>query len=109
MARMAAIMCRAPTMSEHMQLAMFEQSCPECGDSPPRGRIVPGPACSVAILVCTLKNGDANLSGIMDTLTEASDCGRNPAGFGCGLTQRSAGGTDPRRAAVYDSGPSTAI
>ena len=43
LARMASIMCRATTMSEHMQVDMLEEHCPQCGVSPPEGWIVRGP------------------------------------------------------------------
>ena len=58
-----------------MQLAMFEQSCPDCGGSPPQGWIVRGPAftvCSMANLVCTVENADGDLSEVMGSLVEAS-------------------------------------
>ena len=68
MARMAAIMCRATTMSEHMQVGMLEQHCPECGSSPPQGWIVRGPAftvCNVANVFCFLDNQGASLNAIV--------------------------------------------
>ena len=68
MARMAAIMCRATTMSEHMQLAMLEQSCPDCGGSPPVGWLVRGPAftvCNVANVFCFIQNEAASLNQVV--------------------------------------------
>ncbi len=35
MARMAAIMCRATTMSEHMQVGMLHHHCPDLWGQPP--------------------------------------------------------------------------
>lgn len=68
MARMAAIMCRATSMSEHMQVGMLEQFCPECGGSPPKGWIVRGPmftVCNVANVFAFLHNQAASLNGVM--------------------------------------------
>lgn len=71
MARMAAIMCRATSMSEHMQVGMLEQFCPECGGSPPKGWIVRGPmftVCNVANVFAFLNNQAASLNSIMALL-----------------------------------------
>lgn len=71
MARMAAIMCRATSMSAHMQLGMLEQFCPECGGSPPRGWIVRGPmftVCNVANVFAFLHNQAASLNDVMALL-----------------------------------------
>ncbi len=68
MARMAAIMCRATTMSEHMQVDMLEEHCSECGGSPPQGWIVRGPAftvCNVANVFCFLDNRQASLNAVV--------------------------------------------
>ncbi|MCB1803279.1 MAG: DUF2173 family protein [Gammaproteobacteria bacterium] len=68
MARMAAIMCRATTMSEHMQVNMLEEHCPDCGSSPPQGWIVRGPAfsvCNVANVFCFIDNQKASMNGIL--------------------------------------------
>ena len=68
MARMAAIMCRATTMSEHMQVAMLEQHCPDCGSSPPQGWIVRGPTytvCNVANVFCFIDNQNASMNSIV--------------------------------------------
>lgn len=68
MARMAAIMCRATTMSEHMQVAMLEEACPQCGGSPPQGWIVRGPAfsvCNVANVFCLIDNDRASLNEVV--------------------------------------------
>ena len=42
MAKMAAIMCRATTMSEHMQVNMLESFCPNCIDDMRRLVMQPG-------------------------------------------------------------------
>ena len=68
MARMASIMCRATTMSEHMQVNMLEGFCPSCGGIPPRGWIARGPAytvCNVANVFCFLDNGEASVNQVM--------------------------------------------
>jgi roadblock/LC7 domain-containing protein len=68
MAKMAAIMCRATTMSEHMQVEMLEETCPDCGSSPPQGWIVRGPAftvCNIANVFCFLENDKSSLNVIV--------------------------------------------
>lgn len=68
MARMAAIMCRATTMSEHMQVGMLEEHHPNCGVSPPRGWIVRGPAfsvCNIANVFCFVDNRQASLNAVV--------------------------------------------
>lgn len=68
MAKMASIMCRATTMSEHMQVAMLEQFCPACGSSPPQGWIVRGPmftVCNIANVFCFIQNEGASLNQVM--------------------------------------------
>lgn len=73
MARMAAIMCRATTMSEHMQVGMLEQFCPDCGGGPPQGWIVRGPAftvCNVANVFAFLENDKASLNSVMALMRE---------------------------------------
>lgn len=68
MARMAAIMCRATTMSEHMQVGLLEQSFPGCGSSPPQGWIVRGPqftVCNIANVFCFIDNQEASLNTVV--------------------------------------------
>lgn len=68
MARMAAIMCRATTMSEHMQVGMLEQFRPGSGSAPPQGWIVRGPrfsVCNVANVFAFLANDSASLNQVM--------------------------------------------
>lgn len=78
MARMASIMCRATTMSVHMQAGIMESFCRECGASPPRGWVVRGPTftvCNVANVFCFMDsvNGSLNkvLSLMQDKLADA--------------------------------------
>ena len=71
MARMASIMCRATTMSEHMQGNILEAFCPSCGATPPRGWIVRGPAftvCNMANVFCFLDNAAGSLNQVMALL-----------------------------------------
>ena len=73
MARMAAIMCRATTMSGHMQAGMLEQFCPDCGSTPVRGWIVRGPhytVCNVANVFAFLDNSGTSLDGVMALMRE---------------------------------------
>lgn len=68
MALMASIMCRATTMSEHMQFGMLEQHRPNCGGMPPQGWIVRGPAftvCNVANMFCFMDSEKASLNSIV--------------------------------------------
>jgi len=68
MAKMAAIMCRATTMSEHMQGEMLEEHCPGCGVSPPEGWIVHGPAfsvCNIANVFCIVDNNSVSVNHII--------------------------------------------
>lgn len=68
MARMASIMCRATTMSEHMQVDMLEEHRPGCGVSPPEGWIVHGPVfsvCNVANVFCFVDNNAGSVNHIV--------------------------------------------
>lgn len=68
MAKMASIMCRATTMSEHMQSGMLESFCPECGVQPPKGWVVRGPnftVCNMANVFCFLDNSKSSINDIM--------------------------------------------
>lgn len=73
MARMASIMCRATTTSEHMQVGMLEQFCPGCGSSPPQGWIVKGPqftVCNVANVFCFLRNDEGSVNQTMSLMRD---------------------------------------
>ena len=68
MAKMASIMCRATTMSEHMQMGRLRSFCPDCASEPPKGWIVRGPGftvCNVANVFCFLDNSAASLNEVM--------------------------------------------
>lgn len=68
MAKMASIMCRATTMSEHMQMGMLKAFCPDCASDPPHGWIVRGPGftvCNVANVFCFLDNSQASVNEVM--------------------------------------------
>ena len=80
MARMASIMCRATTMSEHMQSGMLEKFCPGCGVQPPKGWVVRGPAftvCNMANVFCFIDNKNSSINDVMAVmdryLGDASD------------------------------------
>lgn len=71
MARMAAIMCRATSMSEHMQTDMLDEFCPDCGAKPAQGWIVKGPqftVCNVANVFAFLRNDQASINEVMSFL-----------------------------------------
>ncbi|MGA0937274.1 MAG: DUF2173 family protein [Sedimenticolaceae bacterium] len=73
MAKMAAIMCRATTMSEHMQVNMLESFCPNCGSTPPQGWIVRGPGftvCNLGNVFAFVKNDTGTLNGLMKLMRE---------------------------------------
>ena len=68
MARMASIMCRATTMSAHMQADMLEEHCPGSGVNPPEGWVVHGPAfsvCNVANVFCFVRHNEASVNRIV--------------------------------------------
>lgn len=76
MARMAAIMCRATTMSEHMQMGMLKSFCPDCASEPPKGWIVRGPGftvCNVANVFCFLDNSASSVNDIMALMMQRLD------------------------------------
>jgi len=58
-ARMASIMCRATTLSAHMESRIIAGVCPDCGLSPVRGWLLRGPdhtVCVVANVFCLIDN-----------------------------------------------------
>ncbi len=68
MARMASIMCRATSLSQHMQVGILESFCPDCGLAPARGWVVHGPnftVCNVANVFCFLDNRGAHLNEVV--------------------------------------------
>ena len=76
MARMASIMCRATTMSEHMQAGILDSFCPDCGLYPPKGWIVRGPiytVCNIANVFCFLDNNTASLNDVVAIMRQHLD------------------------------------
>ena len=76
MARMASIMCRATTMSEHMQAGILASFCPDCGFAPPRGWIVRGPhftVCNVANVFCFIDNTSSSLNAVIAIMRKHLD------------------------------------
>jgi roadblock/LC7 domain-containing protein len=72
-ARQASIMCRATTMSVHMQAEMLSKFCPECGIHPNKGWIVQGPqftVCVVANVFCFLNESQGSLNQIFSYMRE---------------------------------------
>ncbi|OOZ23522.1 hypothetical protein BOW35_02575 [Solemya velum gill symbiont] len=73
MARMASIMCRTTTMSEHMQARILDSFCPDCGILLPQGWIVRGPmftVCNIANVFCFLDNNTGSLNEIVAQMRE---------------------------------------
>ncbi len=71
MARMASIMCRATSLSQHMQVGILESFCPDCGLAPARGWVVHGPdfsVCNVANVFCFLDNRGARLNEVVELM-----------------------------------------
>lgn len=70
-ARMASIMCRATTMSVHMQAEILGAFCDDCGIVPGKGWVVRGPKYSVCVyanVFCFLDNDTASLNEVVTTL-----------------------------------------
>lgn len=70
-ARMASIMCRATTMSVHMQAEILGAFCEDCGIVPGKGWIVRGPTFSVCVyanVFCFLDNQAASLNQVMSIM-----------------------------------------
>lgn len=72
-ARMASIMCRATTMSVHMQSEILGSFCEDCGLTPGRGWMVTGPRFSVCVFAnvfCFVDNGAASINEVMRMLRQ---------------------------------------
>lgn len=72
-ARWASIMCRATTMSVHMQANMLGRFCKDCGITPALGWAVKGPkftVCVVANFFCFLDNERASLNAVMGLMRD---------------------------------------
>ncbi len=70
-ARQASIMCRATTMSVHMQSAILSQFCDHCGLFPNKGWIVKGPVftvCVVANVFCFIDESQASLNQVFNLM-----------------------------------------
>jgi len=71
-ARMASIMCRATTMSVHMQADICGSFCGDgCGMTPGRGWVVRGPRFSVCVyanVFCFLDNERASLNDVLKVM-----------------------------------------
>lgn len=69
---MASIMCRATTMSVHMQ-AEIVGSFSDCGLTPARGWVVSGPrytVCAIANVFCFLDRDSASLTEVLELMRE---------------------------------------
>ncbi len=75
-ARMASIMCRATTMSVHMQSEILGSFSTDCGFNPARGWIVTGPrfaVCVVANVFCFLDKTAASLNDVLGIMRTQLD------------------------------------
>lgn len=73
-ARMASIMCRATTMSVHMQAKILQSFSEGCGLTPGRGWIVRGPGVSVCVYTnhfCFIDNSQGSLNEVMDKMIKS--------------------------------------
>jgi roadblock/LC7 domain-containing protein len=72
-ARMASIMCRATTLSVHMQGEILNSFSEGSGLSPSKGWVVRGPAftvCVVANVFCFLDNAKASLNDVLGLMRQ---------------------------------------
>lgn len=72
-ARWASIMCRATTMSVHMQAEILGAFCQDCGIVPGKGWVVRGPKFSVCVyanVFCFLDNATASLNDVVALMRE---------------------------------------
>jgi len=72
-ARMASIMCRATTMSVHMQADILGSFCEQCGLTPARGWAVSGPrftVCVVANVFCFLDRDTGSANDVLAVMRE---------------------------------------
>ena len=73
MARQASIMCRATTMSVHMQSGILDHFCEQCGLSPNKGWVVKGPVLTVIVMAnvfCFLNEKEGSLKQILAAMKE---------------------------------------
>jgi len=72
-ARMASIMCRATTMTTHMQVDMMKSLGKDCGCAPARGWVVKGAQFSVCVVgnvFCFLDNNAASINQVMQMMRQ---------------------------------------
>jgi len=72
-ARQASIMCRATTMSVHMQSGILSNFCDHCGLYPNKGWIVKGPlftVCVIANVFCFINEAEGSLNQIFAVMRE---------------------------------------
>ena len=72
-ARMASIMCRATTLSVHMEANILSSFCKDCGLTPARGWVVRGPAytvCVVANVFCFVDNNNGSINEVLALMRE---------------------------------------
>lgn len=74
MARMASIMCRATTMSVHMEGELLDGICGRCGLIPAKGWAVRGPrfsVCVVANVFCFLESRKGSINDVLHLMQKA--------------------------------------
>jgi len=72
-ARQASIMCRATTMSVHMQSGILSNFCDHCGLFPNKGWVVKGPqftVCVVANVFCFINEAEGSLNQVFRIMRE---------------------------------------
>jgi roadblock/LC7 domain-containing protein len=72
-ARIASIMCRATTMTTHMQVDMMKSLGNDCGCAPARGWVVKGAQYSVCVIgnvFCFLDNNAASINQVMQEMLQ---------------------------------------
>ncbi len=72
-ARQASIMCRATTMSVHMQSGILSNFCDQCGLFPNKGWIVKGPqftVCVMANVFCFINESEGSLNQVFEIMRE---------------------------------------
>jgi len=73
-ARQASIMCRATTMSVHMQAGMLGTFCQNCGLEPNKGWVVKGPkftVCVIANVFCFINEMEGSLNQVLERMRES--------------------------------------
>ncbi len=82
LARMASILCRANTLSIHMQTEIFSAAAPDCGCRPVQGWVVHGKEMSVCVIgnhFCFLSNIPGLLNDVLTLMrAKVGDIEENP-------------------------------